>query len=110
MPPKEAIEMVASPVPQIAFTRRKTCCVATTGFSTMIGATTGPVRGNTFPFASGDLGVSGAGVRGLAGGGVGSLKYFNAKSETMPGLSETFALKRNDASCGITKTTSPVVF
>jgi len=112
VPPKDAIEIVASPVPKMAFTRRKICCeLITVGLSTMIGATTGPVRGITFPFASGVFGASGAGVRGFAGGGGGgSDKYFNAKSETMPCFSETFALKRNDASGGIAKTRSPAMF
>src|SRR6185295_17203716 len=105
--------MVASPVPQIALTRRRTYCDAITcGFSTTIGATTGPVRGNAFPFASGGLGGSAAGLPGLAAGrgGGGSLKYFNAKSETMSRFSDTFAFNWNDASCGIDKITSPVIF
>ena len=94
MPPKEAIDIVASPEPQMALTRREMYGVrAAAGLSTTIGATIGPVRGNTFVVASGGLGVpTAAGFPGFAGGAGGaSLKYFNAKSETMSCLFDTFA-------------------
>ena len=85
--------MVASPVPQMAFTRRRTYCAGIGDLSILIGAATGPVRGTGWPFAAGGFGVlSGAGFPGFAGGaGVGSLTYFNGKSEMMPCFSDTFA-------------------
>ena len=103
--------MVASPDPQMAFTRLKTYGVPTTGLCTMIGATTGPGRGNACPFAAGALGgLSGPALPGFAGGGGGiSLKYFNANSEMMSCFSDTFAFNWNDASWGIAKTTSPAM-
>src|SRR5215213_4525312 len=76
--------------------------------STTIGATTGPVRGITFPFASGGFGAAFPGFTG--GGNGGSLKYFNAKSETMSCFSESFAFNLNDASGGIARTRSPAMF
>ena len=101
--------IVASPLPQIAVTRRKTHGATVGGFSTGIGWMTGPLFCGGWPLATGVLppaAAGGAGVPGCdrgpgfetgpgfaagAGGGGGASTYFRAKSETMSCLSETFA-------------------
>ena len=112
MPPKEAIEIVASPVPQMALTRRSNTIRTTTrAFQPRSAPTTGPVRGSGFSLCLRRFGrLQAPALRLAGGGGGGSLRYFNAKSETMSCFSETFAFNWNDASCGIAKTTSPVIF
>jgi hypothetical protein len=108
VPPKEAIEIIASPVPQIAVKRRKANGWTVIGRSTMTGATIGPSLCGGLPLTMGGLGVvAGVGVPGFAAGadfdsgpgfgagagapdfgiglvgGGGPSMYFNAKSETM---------------------------
>ena len=94
MPPKDEMEMVASPEPQTALIRRNAYCTAT-GFPTTIGATTGPppVLVTAGAFGAGVFGAaSGALVLGLAGGGGGgSLRYLSVKSERISCFSEILA-------------------
>src|ERR1041384_4423200 len=85
-----------------------------------MGAIAGPafgagcgVGGGVLPLVSGPLPLA-SGVFGLittgGGGGVTSLRYFKLKSERMLCLSETFAFNWNEASCGIARRMSPVMF
>src|ERR1041384_7603172 len=64
-----------------------------------------PLLSGVLPLASGVLGFTTGG-----GGGVTSLRYFKLKSERMLCLSETFAFNWNEASCGIARRMSPVMF
>ena len=108
--------MIASPLPQTAVNRRKGLTM--TGFTTTIGAITGPdFEGATV--GAGLLGAGGvledfgdafgAGSGFGAGAGGNSGKYLSGKSVTISPLSETRACKVKEASRGIFKITSPPI-